>query len=309
MVPLTTKENRVYDSILDFPRFISNEVLTEWKEYQKLKPYSAKRKEILRYIKTIWKLNNLKDKPHLAITNLDEVQIKVVKFMDKTIWLVSGVNRDRTWKIKNTKIDRAVPVIYCGMADGSDSHFILFVDPIRDFFARPRTILSRDLKSLDEEFNRSDQDKALFKWYFKVYTDLLLFLNDLGCMYSIFFTNIINKEQEYSIELRALLIKSVFVDYYTSPEDSFNGIVKADQSKYNPINILFMILGSLYIYPHIYMNMRFVDSMVPVSEELKKALSNTIKLSKVILSDKFRDADILQKSILLKEKEYEINHD
>jgi hypothetical protein len=79
--------------------------------------------------------------------------------------------------------------------------------------------------------------------------------------------------------------------------------------KYNPINILFMILGSLYIYPHIYMNMRFVDSMVPVSEELKKALSSTIKLSKVILSDKFRDADILQKSILLKEKEYEINHE
>jgi hypothetical protein len=34
---LSKKESRQYENILDFPRFIINEILPDWKSYQMLK--------------------------------------------------------------------------------------------------------------------------------------------------------------------------------------------------------------------------------------------------------------------------------
>jgi hypothetical protein len=46
-----------------------------------------------------------------------------------------------------------------------------------------------------------------------------------------------------------------------------------------------------------------------MTEEFDKSIINTLKLTKVFVTDKFKNANVLERSMMIKEKEFEINHE
>jgi hypothetical protein len=118
--------------------------------------------------------------------------------MNYTIYLISGI--DLPDSVRREKINRsAKPIIYKYLEDGTRNNIILFVDPIRDFYLNPRTIISRDLKDYDKEWLESQEDKNLYNWFYKIYHDLCELITDLYTEYPEY--RIGTKEDKYLINL------------------------------------------------------------------------------------------------------------
>ena len=64
-----------------------------------------------------------------------------------------------------------------------------------------------------------------------------------------------------------------------------------------------MILKSLHVYSFVF------DEDKWMTEEFDKSIINTLKLTKVFVTDKFKNANVLERSMMIKEKEFEINHE
>jgi hypothetical protein len=64
-----------------------------------------------------------------------------------------------------------------------------------------------------------------------------------------------------------------------------------------------MILKSLHVYSFVF------DEDKWMTEEFDKSIINTLKLTKVFVTDKFKNATVLERSMMIKEKEFEINHE
>ena len=52
-----------------------------------------------------------------------------------------------------------------------------------------------------------------------------------------------------------------------------------------------------------------LESIRCMIEEFDKSIINTLKLTKVFVTDKFKNATVLERSMMIKEKEFEINHE
>lgn len=300
---LSKKESRQYENILDFPRFIINEILPDWKSYQMLKSSDKRKKNLMRYIKARWKMDNLQGKSHFKYTDEEHVSIRETKFMDKTFYLVSGVTRPESYMkkyaFKNSTYN-ITNITYQFLEDGTRDTVILFVDPIREFYCNPRTIVSRDLKKYDNEYLESQSEKNIYSWHYKIYldlSDLVIDMTDDFIEYSI------GSDQMYKIYLSKLLVESVFTWYWSYEEDLHSSIVRVDNKKYNPNSNILMILKSLHIYPH------GIIEDICMTEEFDKSILNTLKLTKVFVTDKFKNANVLERSMMIKEKEFEINHE
>jgi hypothetical protein len=110
-------------------------------------------------------------------------------------------------------------------------------------------------------------------------------------------------DQLYKIPLSKLLVESVFTWYWSYEEDLHSSIIRVDNKKYNPINNILMILKSLHVYSFVF------DEDKWMTEEFDKSIINTLKLTKVFVTDKFKNANVLERSMMIKEKEFEINHE
>jgi len=300
---LSKKESRQYENILDFPRFIMNEILPDWKSYQILKSSDKRRKTLLRYIKARWRMDNLQGKSYFKYTDEEHVAIRETKFMDKTFYLVSGVTRSdsymKKYPFKNSTYN-IQNITYQFLEDGTRDTVILFVDPIREFYCNPRTIVSRDLKEYDKEYLESQSEKNIYSWHYRVYldlSDLVIDMTDDFIEYSI------GSDQMHKISLSKLLVESVFTWYWSYEEDLHSSIIRVDDKKYNPINNILMILKSLHVYSFVF------DEDKWMTEEFDKSIINTLKLTKVFVTDKFKNATVLERSMMIKEKEFEINHE
>ena len=64
-----------------------------------------------------------------------------------------------------------------------------------------------------------------------------------------------------------------------------------------------MIFKSLHIYPHTKLD------NISTSDGFNKSIENTLEFTKVFITEEFKDADILTRSMMIKEKELELNHD
>jgi hypothetical protein len=115
----------------------------------------------------------------------------------------------------------------------------------------------------------------------------------------------IGSNKIYRISLANLLIESVFTWYWSYEEDLHSSIIRVDNKKYNPISNILMILKSLHAYQHSIME----DEDICMTEEFNKSIINTLKLTKVFVTDKFKNANVLERSMMIKEKEFEINHE
>ena len=300
---LSKKESRQYENILDFPRFIMNEILPDWKSYQILKSSDKRRKTLLRYIKARWRMDNLQGKSYFKYTDEEHVAIRETKFMDKTFYLVSGVTRSdsymKKYPFKNSTYN-IQNITYQFLEDGTRDTVILFVDPIREFYCNPRTIVSRDLKEYDKEYLESQSEKNIYSWHYRVYldlSDLVIDMTDDFIEYSI------GSDQIHKIYLSKLLVESVFTWYWSYEEDLHSSIIRVDDKKYNPINNILMILKSLHVYSFVF------DEDKWMTEEFDKSIINTLKLTKVFVTNKFKNASVLERSMMIKEKEFEINHE
>ncbi len=298
---LSKKESRQYENILDFPRFIINEILPDWKSYQTLKISDKRRKTLLRYIKARWRMDNLQGRSYFKYTDEEHVAIKETKFMDKTFYLVSGVTRSESYMKKYSFNKNSTDnITYQFLEDGTRDTVILFVDPIREFYCNPRTIVSRDLKTYDTEYADSQSEKNIYSWHYRIYldlSDLVIDMTDDFIEYSI------GSDQMDKIYLSKLLVESVFTWYWSYEEDLHSSIIRVDDKKYNPINNILMILKSLHMYRIIH------DEDKWMTEEFDKSIINTLKLTKVFVTDKFKNANVLERSMMIKEKEFEINHE
>ena len=300
---LSKKESRQYENILDFPRFIMNEILPDWKSYQILKSSDKRRKTLLRYIKAKWRMDNLQGKSHFKYTDEEHVAIRETKFMDKTFYLVSGVTRSdsymKKYPFKNNTYN-IQNITYQFLEDGTRDTVILFVDPIREFYCNPRTIVSRDLKEYDKEYLESQSEKNIYSWHYRIYLDLSDLVID---MTDDFIEYTIGPDLMHKISLSKLLVESVFTWYWSYEEDLHSSIIRVDDKKYNPINNILMILKSLHVYSFVF------DEDKWMTEEFDKSIINTLKLTKVFVTDKFKNATVLERSMMIKEKEFEINHE
>jgi len=300
---LSKKESRQYENILDFPRFIINEILPDWKSYQMLKSSDKRKKNLMRYIKARWRMDNLQGNSHFKYTDEEHVDIRETKFMDKTFYLVSGVTRSDAYMKKypfKISTDNIHNITYQFLEDGTRDTVILFVDPIREFYCNPRTIVSRDLKTYDTEYTDSQSEKNIYSWHYRIYldlSDLVIDMTDDFIEYSI------GSDQMYKIYLSKLLVESVFTWYWSYEEDLNSSIIRVDNKKYNPNNNILMILKSLHVYSFIF------DEDKWMTEEFDKSIINTLKLTKVFVTDKFKNANVLERSMMIKEKEFEINHE
>ena len=297
---LSKKESRQYENILDFPRFIINEILPDWKSYQMLKSSDKRKKNLMRYIKARWRMDSINNKKHFKYTNEEDVSIRETKFMDKTIYLVSGVTRNDAYMKKYSVKDRLYNITYQFLEDGTRDTIILFVDPIREFYCNPRTIVSKDLKKYDTEYTDYQSEKNIYSWHYKIYTDLSDLIID---MTDEFIEYNIGTDELYKIPLSKLLVESVFTWYWSYEEDLNSSIIRVDNKKYNPTNNILMILKSLHAYSFI------IDKDKCMTEEFDKSIINTLKLTKVFVTDKFKNANVLERSMMIKEKEIEIKHE
>ena len=301
MKSISKKESRVYENPLDYPRFIMNEILSKWKSYQVLKPHDKRVKTLVRYLACFDLLEDIDNRVH-CFGNMDDIQIKETKFMNYTMYLVSGIDLPDT--VRKEKINRSVkPIIYKYLEDGTRYNIILFVDPIRDFYLNPRTIISRNLKEYDKEWLESQEDKNLYNWFYKVYHDLCELITDLYTEYPEY--RIGTKEDKYLINLSNLLVESVFTWYYYNDETETNhsNIIRKDYTPFDSKNILLMIFKSLHIYPHTKLD------NISTSDGFNKSIENTLEFTKIFITEEFKDADILTRSMMIKEKELELNHD
>jgi hypothetical protein len=305
---ITKKEPRKYDSIFDFPRFVFNEILSDWKSYQTLKSHDMRRKSIIRYITAKWKVFNLEDKIHLSYENKDDLQIKVIKFMDKTFYLIKGARRSNSYKAKNKVHLSQPPIAYSYFEDGTRNECILFADPIIEFYTNPRTIVNKTLDGYDDEWYNTNEERCLYRWFFKIYSDLCELVTDCYETYPNFMIG-----DKNTISLGELLVESLMVQYWYTDniEKDVAGIKRAKQNVYNANNNVMMILKSFHIYRHTveggtsfhYTGCYGLDSNFNIY------MKNIIELSKLINSDLFRESDNIKRSALIKEKEYEINHE
>jgi hypothetical protein len=248
-------------------------------------------------------MDNLHGKSHFKYTDEEHVAIRETKFMDKTFYLVSGVTRSdsymKKYPFKNSTYN-IQNITYQFLEDGTRDTVILFVDPIREFYCNPRTIVSRDLKEYDKEYLESQSEKNIYSWHYRIYldlSDLVIDMTDDFIEYSI------GSDQIHKISLSKLLVESVFTWYWSYEEDLHSSIIRVDDKKYNPINNILMILKSLHVYSFVF------DEDKWMTEEFDKSIINTLKLTKVFVTDKFKNATVLERSMMIKEKEFEINHE
>jgi hypothetical protein len=282
-----------------------NEILIDWKPYQILKPHDKK----VQIIKTYLSYSNaVHDINHDLYYDIDEKNfcVKEIKFMGKTIYLVSGINKGYSEQ-RITLIEEIEPMLFRYLEDGTKNTMILYVDPIKDFYLNPRTIVSKDLKTYDKEWMETEEDKRLYSWFYKVYIDLREFVIDCyteNPKYTIY--------NDWTIELCDLLVQSVFVWYYSNDLDEdtsgLTGIIKSAVA-YDPSNIIMIILLSIRIYSGYNVTKQDGIGLPKLSDSYKKSMYNIILLSKVFTTEEFKDADVLTRSMMIKEKEFEINHD
>ena len=299
------KESRVYENILDFPRFVMNEILTEWKPYQVLKSHDKKVQNLQKYIAMTNAMHEIDDNIYHDL-DPDNFYVKEIKFIDKTVYLVQGVNAGYTKQSSTFNTSSAYSNIFRYLEDGNKNTIILYVDPIKNFYLNPRTIVSKDLKTYDKEWLETETDKCLYSWFHKVYSDLREFVADCYSEYQMY-----TVDKNCTITLDELLVKSIFVWYYSNDlEEGNDGIIKTNMiNKYDPSNIIMMILMSLSIYPLCRCRISKSKDIESNIVNSTNRFANTIKLSKVFTTEEFKDADILTRSIMIKEKEFEINHD